>query len=203
MKEIVQFYRGVKELYDPVLHKDGIYFAVDKKQIIMNDVSYGFDVTDTEINLISKVEFVSPDTLKFIASNGSETLVTFPLATTTSAGLMSAADKEALDKIPEVYVTKESIDDQFVPWTQESNNKVIVLPNNSKLIGTTVKEDGTEETIDLTKLNVSGDAQQVEVGSSKVDLNLNSKDRPKVGLPQGEKEDIAYLSDLSWVEVTQ
>lgn len=203
MKEIVEFYRGAKELYDPVLHKDGIYFAVDKKQIIMNGVSYGFDVTDTEINLISKVEFVSPDTLKFIASNGNETIIVFPVATTTNAGLMSAADKEALDKIPEVYVTKEDIGDQFVPWVQESGNKVIILPKNSKLSGTVVQEDGTEDNIDLIKLNISEDVQQVGVGSSKMNLNLNSKDRPKVELPQREKEDIAYLSDLSWVEVTQ
>lgn len=274
----VKFYRGLKALYNAETYKDGIYFAVDKKQIIVNGVAYGFDMTDPEINLISTVEFVSPDTLKFIASNGNVTLVTFPTATTTSAGLMSATDKEAFDKIPEVYATKEEVkqaivgvyhfrgkvqtladlpteglepgdtyqvveafeldgnryakgthvvwsgtawhamegeepgyskeeaNEKFIAWAHEltTNNKVILLPKGSKLIGTMLKEDGTEDEVSLTQMGIyeDGAVQQVEVGSSKVHLNLNSSDRPNIELPGGTKEEMAYSSDLSWVEVT-
>ena len=43
----VKFYRGKKELYleqYPEKYKDGIYFATDTKEIIMNNDIYGFGV---------------------------------------------------------------------------------------------------------------------------------------------------------------
>ena len=43
----VKFYRGKKELYleqYPEKYKDGIYFATDTREIIMNNDIYGFGV---------------------------------------------------------------------------------------------------------------------------------------------------------------
>lgn len=47
--------------YDIDLYKDYVYFAKDKKQIIVNGVEYGFDL-ESEDNLV--VESISIDGLK-------------------------------------------------------------------------------------------------------------------------------------------
>jgi hypothetical protein len=46
MKEI-KFYRGLKSNYSADLHKDGVYFATDEREIILNGQSYGTEVDDT------------------------------------------------------------------------------------------------------------------------------------------------------------
>lgn len=190
---------------------------------------------------------------------------------------MSSADKEAFDKIPEVYATKEEVsqalvgvysfkgvvdtlndlpsenlkpgdvykireafeldgrpyskgthvvwngtkwnamegeepgyskseaDDKFVAWARElvTNNKVVLLPKGSKLIGTMLKEDGQEDEVSMAQVGIyeDGAVQQMEVGSSKLHLNLNSSDRPTVELQDKSKETLAYIKDLSWIGI--
>lgn len=104
----VKFYRGLKSAYDgTVKHKDGIYFATDKGEILVNGTSYGLG-SDTLDNLnnaikakVQGVEFVAPDTIKVTDGLGNETVYTIPLSSTTDKGLMSAADKTKLDGIAE------------------------------------------------------------------------------------------------------
>lgn len=104
----VKFYRGLKSAYDgAVKHKDGIYFATDKGEILVNGTSYGLG-SDTLNNLndaikarVQGVEFVAPDTIKVTDGLGNETVYTIPLSSTTDKGLMSAADKTKLDGIAE------------------------------------------------------------------------------------------------------
>lgn len=56
MKEI-KFYRGLKSNYSTDLHKDGVYFATDEREIIFNGQSYGTEVDDTLLsNSINPVE---------------------------------------------------------------------------------------------------------------------------------------------------
>lgn len=106
---IVKLFRGLKGFYSKEKYPDVIYFAIDKKQIIVNGVEYGFDKQDPNIDLISKVELTSSNTLKFTATNDKEIIITLPIATAIAAGLMSAADKDKLDKVPDIYATKEDI----------------------------------------------------------------------------------------------
>ena len=103
----VKFYRGLKSAYNAVKHKDGIYFATDNGEILVNGTSYGLG-SDTLGNLnnainarVKGVEFVAPDTIKVTDGLGKETLYTIPLSSTTSKGLMSATDKAKLDGIAE------------------------------------------------------------------------------------------------------
>lgn len=60
--------------YDIELYKDYVYFAKDKKQIIVNGVEYGFDL-ESEDNLV--VESISIDGLKLTIkyTNGKTTEV--------------------------------------------------------------------------------------------------------------------------------
>lgn len=104
----VKFYRGLKSAYDgAVKHKDCIYFATDKGEILVNGTSYGLG-SDTLNNLnnaikarVQGVEFVAPDTIKVTDGLGKETLYAIPLSSATDKGLMSAADKTKLDGIAE------------------------------------------------------------------------------------------------------
>ena len=42
----LKFYRGIKAKYSEEEHKDGIYFATDKHEIILNGSTYGLEVDD-------------------------------------------------------------------------------------------------------------------------------------------------------------
>lgn len=103
----VKFYRGLKVAYDAAKHKDGIYFATDKGEILVNGTSYGLgsdtlnDLNDAINARVKGVKFVAPDTIKVTDGLGNETIYTIPLSSTTANGLMSAADKTKLDGIAE------------------------------------------------------------------------------------------------------
>ena len=42
----LNFYRGIKAKYSKEEHKDGIYFATDKHEIILNGSTYGLEIDD-------------------------------------------------------------------------------------------------------------------------------------------------------------
>mgnify|MGYP003291452887 CR=1 FL=1 len=50
MSQEIKFYRGVKSNYSEELHKDCIYFATDKREIILNGQSYGCEIDDELLN---------------------------------------------------------------------------------------------------------------------------------------------------------
>ena len=102
----VKFYRGLKSAYDGAAkHKDVIYFATDKGEILVNGTSYGLgsdtlnDLNSAVNARIKGVEFVAPDTIKVTDGLGNETVYTIPLSSTTDKGLMSATDKSKLNGI--------------------------------------------------------------------------------------------------------
>lgn len=104
----VKFYRGLKSAYNgETKHKDGIYFATDKGEILVNGTSYGLgsdtlnDLNDAIKARVQRVEFVAPDTIKVTDGLGNEAVHIIPLSSTTDKGLMSAADKTKLDGIAE------------------------------------------------------------------------------------------------------
>lgn len=101
----VKFYRLSKEVYNSSAHtKDpnGIYFITNTQELIVNGVNYGMSTgLANKLNgAIDKVEFTSPNTIKFtnVAGTAEET-ITLPNATKDVAGLMSADDKTALDTL--------------------------------------------------------------------------------------------------------
>ena len=101
--------------------------------------------------------------------------------------------------------SKSEADEKFIAWIEDDNaNKLLILPKGSKVIGTMIDNDGAN----LLQLGIydteSGQIQQVELGSTKLHLTLNSSDRPNVDLPGGVKETLAYESDIKdavkWAE---
>lgn len=102
----VKFYRGLSTAYLPSsTHKDCIFFATDTNQLMLNDAAYGVSASDSAIlkNAITKVEWETPDTLKFTCANSEHEhlKVTFPVATESSQGLMAATQVVKLKNIEE------------------------------------------------------------------------------------------------------
>lgn len=112
MKVTVKFARGRQELYNlftPQQKQSIVYFAEDTNEIYVRDIAYGINLNSQDIDLVSKVETSSIGALKFTMTNGKTVSLSIPEATNMTAGLMSAADKQALDDIPNVYATKEEL----------------------------------------------------------------------------------------------
>lgn len=103
----VKFYRGIKDNYNEVTHKDCIYFATDSHQIIMEGVTYGV-TPEAEVvlkNAITKVEWISPSILNFTCGNTDKehahVNVEIPNANETTQGFMSAEQVVKLKGIEE------------------------------------------------------------------------------------------------------
>lgn len=102
----IQFIKGLKNNYTIDKFRDGIYFAEDTNEILVNDVSYGLSTLTknaiyTAINSkVANVEFTIPGTFKFLDGNDNVlNTITLVTATEQQSGFMSAEDKKALDDL--------------------------------------------------------------------------------------------------------
>lgn len=102
----IQFIKGLKQNYTIDRFRDGIYFAEDTNEILVNEVSYGLSTLTknaiySAINAkVASVEFTVPGTFKFLNGNGDViNTITLVTATQQQAGFMSAEDKKALDDL--------------------------------------------------------------------------------------------------------
>ncbi len=86
----VKFYRGNREKYNATKYLDGIYFSLDTKEIIVNDVSYGYQGSAKEIQ---RVNYDAPNTIKIICKDGTEHKVVLQDA---EAGVLPDAYKGGL-----------------------------------------------------------------------------------------------------------
>lgn len=110
----VKFFRGNKVNYSQTDHADGIFFALDTREVILNNVTYGFSKSDSDIldslnaHAISNVEIVmipatetTPSTpaIKVTCNqSGTEHEHVFPLpvVSDTVAGLMTPTLKKQI-----------------------------------------------------------------------------------------------------------
>lgn len=103
---MIKFFRGPAASFDKVLHKDGLYFATDKGEIYLNDSVYGSD------DIVTDVEMTEDGTALIVRRKGQEdkTIDLIELmakASDTGAGLMTAADKIALDELSAAFKNDE------------------------------------------------------------------------------------------------
>lgn len=128
---LVKFYRLSSKVYNSADHtkdSNGIYFITDSHELIVGGVNYGMSTTlATQLNgAINKVEFTSPNTIKFVSiDKKTETTVTLPDATKSVAGLMSASDKTILDTLNGEVTVEGSVKKQI------SDAKESVIGNSS------------------------------------------------------------------------
>lgn len=103
---MIKFFRGPAKSFDKVLHKDGLYFAIDKGEIYLNDSVYGSDETVTD------VEMSEDGTSLIVHRKGQDDKVInlvdlMAKASNVAAGLMAAEDKIALDTLYTAYTNDE------------------------------------------------------------------------------------------------
>ena len=144
--------RGLKENYDPQnKHKDIFYFAEDTGQLLLDGVSYS-EATDLTpyakaINLpdsvISNADISSDEnsvTLKYtkdslIDGSNSEVNLQIPAATTSTAGVMSVADKQTVDSLPKYIIGSANSEGPYDIFKGSRNKSIITLKYNCKKIG--------------------------------------------------------------------
>lgn len=155
----VNFYRGVRARYSASTHANGIYFATDTHEILMNNVAYGLSASDLS-NLeaaikgkVASVEFTSPNTIVFKDGNdpaNTIATVTLPEATSSTAGLMAATDKAALDKaVGDIAALQESVTDNHIVARDAS---VTVTPGDGETtIAVKLKADNNALKLDATE----------------------------------------------------
>lgn len=124
----IQFIKGLKKNYTIDKFRDGIYFAEDTNEILVNEVSYGLStLTKNAIysainSKVANVEFTVPGTFKFLNGNGDIiTTITLVTATQQQSGFMSAQDKRALDDL---------INNKF---TIKANDPILALNDSKEL----------------------------------------------------------------------
>lgn len=124
----IQFIKGLKKNYTIDRFRDGIYFAEDTNEILVNEVSYGLStLTKNAIysainSKVANVEFTVPGTFKFLNGNGDViTTITLVTATQQQSGFMSAQDKKALDDL---------INNKF---TIKANDPILALNDSKEL----------------------------------------------------------------------
>ena len=135
----VKFYRSLKEKYNESTHLDGIYFATDTFEIIVNNKTYG----GTKSAAVSEISYDEPShKFTIVKGDGSSVELSLPVTDGTNAGLMSAEDKKKLDAVlegfdPEGPSVQEEID-EIKAYTVNSK----VISENPVLNGTDIKLDG-------------------------------------------------------------
>ena len=109
-----------------------------------------------------------------------------------------AVDKYAFAEKSDIsnLATKEELVNK-VDWVDYNNTKNIVLPSNGQIFGDFGGEESNSSLLGARIYNagLDNEEKQVEVGTAKVHLNLNSSDKPTIETPDG-KETLVVESDI-------
>lgn len=179
-KTDIGIYRGLKEKFDPEVHV-GFFITTDTGELLLGDQSLGQTISGWEINdgvLILKL------------NTGKDIRVTFPEATETVKGLLSAADKAQLNAL------QANLDSKVDKVTGKSLladseiEKLAGLPNSTELTNSiaTAKAAGDNAQSDLNahKQNKSNphEVTKDQVGLGNVTNDAQVK-RSEMGVANG------------------
>lgn len=148
----ISFYRGLKSKYDASLYSNGVYFATDAKEIIVNGISYIGALAD---NALIKLVAISEDGSKLIFTYTDDTVKEFDL---------NSADVTELQG--QLTVVSEKVD-ALTTTSNEHSNKISTLETSVNNL--TVKSVKSDDKIIST--DESG------VLSTSVALDYNSVDK--------------------------
>lgn len=130
----VKFYRGLREKYNAGSHADGVYFATDTTEILLNDISYG--LSD---KVITNITYDKTSGKLTFVTNGAETPdveITIPEATAENPGLMSLEDKDLLNKVLAGMDGDKSIKDQITEAVNAAKGTIDAYTVNGQAIST-------------------------------------------------------------------
>lgn len=193
-KTDIAIYRGLKEKFDPEVHV-GFFITSDTGELLIGDQSLGQAIIGWEIN---------DGVLKLKLNTGKDILVTFPEATETVKGLLSATDKAQLNAL------QANLDSKVDKVTGKSLladseiEKLAGLPNSTELTNSiaTAKAAGDNAQSDLNahKQNKSNphEVTKAQVGLGNVTNDAQVK-RSEMGVAGG----VATLDADGKVPATQ
>lgn len=149
----ISHYRGLASKFNSVTHKDGIYFATDTKEIIVNGIHYGAQIKSIGPSL---------DNTKYIVTLTDDTTIELPIATTTAPGLMT----------PEQVTKLNNLSDLSKADVEEIDARVTTNTNDIATINSTIADmDFTDAGIGVvTKVNQT-DGKVTPVHSSDITIN--------------------------------
>lgn len=185
-KTDIGIYRGLKEKFDPEVHV-GFFITTDTGELLLGDQSLGQTISGWEIN---------DGVLKLKLNTGRDILVTFPEATDTTKGLLSAADKAQLialqgnlnSKVDKV-TGKSLVEDTLI-------TKLTGLPTSETLTQqlSDAKAAGTDAqtavTAEVTRAKAAEEAIQTALDNHKAD-----KDKKHIPAGGHERQILAWESD--------
>lgn len=179
-KTDIGIYRGLKEKFDPEVHI-GFFITTDTGELLIGDQSLGQTISAWKIN---------DGVLTLTLNTGKEIVVTFPEATDTTKGLLSAADKAQL------LALQTNLDSKVDKVTGKSLladseiEKLAGLPNSTELTNSiaTAKAAGDNAQSDLNahKQNKSNphEVTKAQVGLGNVTNDAQVK-RSEMGVANG------------------
>lgn len=179
-KTDIGIYRGLKEKFDPEVHV-GFFITTDTGELLLGDQSLGQTISGWEIN---------DGVLTLKLNTGKDIRVTFPEATETVKGLLSAADKAQLNAL------QANLDSKVDKVTGKSLladseiEKLAGLPNSTELTNSiaTAKAAGDNAQSDLNahKQNKSNphEVTKAQVGLGNVTNDAQVK-RSEMGVANG------------------
>lgn len=130
----VKFYRGLREKYNAGSHADGVYFATNTAEILLNGISYG--LSD---KVITNITYDKTSGKLTFVTNGAETPdveITIPEATAENPGLMSSEDKDLLNKVLAGMDGDKSIKDQITEAVNAAKGTIDAYTVNGQAIST-------------------------------------------------------------------
>lgn len=109
---------------------------------------------------------------------------------------------DALNNDPDFAATMTNELSKKVDWIDYNNTKNIVLPSNGQIFGDFGGDESNSSLLGARIYNagLENEEKQVEVGTSKVHLNLNSLDKPTIETPDG-KENLVVESDIELMPI--
>ena len=204
---LVNFYRGLREKYNPDTHKDGLFFSTDTLEIILNGSSFGGGLTNVEF---------SEGKLIFSFANGTVKEVPIDEATQDLPGLLSALDKQKLDNLPEGSEITEDITalEQKVGTNDYSGSNYVSESTNVtdaiKELDTQLKTESDtlnqaieqldsetikEVQLDGAKINPADGVVNIPLASQSGDGVMSSEDKTKLDKVIDTGDGTKYLTD--------
>ena len=161
-KTDIAIYRGLKEKFDPEVHV-GFFITTDTGELLIGDQSLGQTISAWEIN---------DGVLTLTLNTGKDIVITFPEATETVKGLLSAADKAQL------LALQTNLDSKVDKVTGKS---LLADSEIEKLAGL---PNSTELTNSIAKINSISDNMMEDIAEIQNTLYLPYK-TIDLGLPSG------------------
>lgn len=179
-KTDISIYRGLKEKFDPAVHV-GFFITSDTGELLIGDQSLGQTISGWEIN---------NGVLTLQLNTGKDINITFPEATETVKGLLSAADKAQLVALQANLDSKvDKVTGKSLVLDSEIE-KLAGLPNSTELTNSiaTAKASGDNAQSDLNahKQNKSNphEVTKAQVGLGNVTNDAQVK-RSEMGVANG------------------